>query len=64
MNSQLLVHQTLPSDSVVHPSSLYPALLHGEKVQGFMTATFVPAKKILDRFYYDGLSAEEIRLLL
>jgi hypothetical protein len=58
MNSPLLVNQN------VGPSALYPSLLHGEKVQGFMSATFVPAKKILDPFSYDGISAEEIRLVL
>jgi hypothetical protein len=64
MNSPLLVNQAPPPGSDVDPSALYPVLLHGEKVQGFMTATFVPATKIVDHFYYDGLSSEEIRLHL
>jgi hypothetical protein len=64
MNSPLLVNRALPPDSEVDPSALHPALLHGEKVQGFMTTKFVPAKRIVERLYYDGLSAEEIRLIL
>jgi hypothetical protein len=62
MNSPLLVDQAPPPDSDVDPSALYPVLLHGEKVQGFMTATFVPATKNVNRFYHDGLSSEQIRL--
>ena len=64
MNSPLLVSQAPPPDSHVDPSTLYPALLHGEKVQGFMTATFIPAKRIVDRLNHEGLSADEIRLIL
>jgi hypothetical protein len=64
MNSPLLGNQPPPPNSDVDPSALHPALLHGEKVQGFMTATFVPATKTADPFYYDGISTEEIMILL
>ena len=64
MNSPLLVNQALPPDSGTDPRAPFPALLHGERVQGFMTATFVPATKIVEPFSYDRQSSEQIRLRL
>jgi hypothetical protein len=64
MNSPLLVNQAPPPDSATDPRALFPVLLHGERVQGFMTATFVPATKIVQPFSYDFQSAEQIRLRL
>ncbi|KAH8977864.1 hypothetical protein EDB86DRAFT_3157238 [Lactarius hatsudake] len=62
MNSPLLVNQAPPPGSDTDPRALRPALLHGEKVQGFMTPTFVPAMKIVEPFSYDSQSAEQIQL--
>ncbi|KAI9455078.1 hypothetical protein BJY52DRAFT_1122217 [Lactarius psammicola] len=53
MNTPLLVNQVPPPDSDIDPRALCPALLHGEKVQGFMTATFVPSKKNVEKFTLD-----------
>ncbi|KAH9017733.1 hypothetical protein EDB84DRAFT_1422808 [Lactarius hengduanensis] len=41
-----------------------PALLHGEKVQGFMTTTFFPARTIVEPFAHDHQTADQIRLRL
>ncbi|KAH8986018.1 hypothetical protein EDB92DRAFT_1818469 [Lactarius akahatsu] len=51
-----------PPDSDTDPRALRPALLHGEKVQDFMTPTFVPATKIVEPFSFDAQSAEQIQL--
>ena len=64
MNSPLLVDQAPPPDSDTYPKLLFPALLHGEKVQGFMTATFMQATKVVDSFSYDGQTAQQMRLRL
>ncbi len=66
MNSPLLVNQAPPPDSNIDPRALRPALLHGEKVQGFMTATFVPASrtKIVEPFAHDRQTGDQIRLRL
>ncbi|KAH9005511.1 hypothetical protein EDB86DRAFT_2795794, partial [Lactarius hatsudake] len=45
MNLHSLANQALPPESDIDPRPLCPALLHGEKVQGFMTATFVPTTR-------------------
>ncbi|KAH9059751.1 hypothetical protein EDB87DRAFT_1577415 [Lactarius vividus] len=42
--------------------SFSPALLHGEKVQGFMTTTFFPARTIVEPFSHDHQTADQIRL--
>ncbi|KAH9029442.1 hypothetical protein EDB85DRAFT_1532125 [Lactarius pseudohatsudake] len=66
MNLPFLVNPVPPPESDIDPRVLYPALLHGEKVQGFMTATFVPTTrtKIIRpvRFAYDHQTADQIRL--
>ncbi|KAF8261846.1 hypothetical protein EI94DRAFT_1705222 [Lactarius quietus] len=62
VNFALLINRALPPHSNTDSKALCPALLHGEKVQGFMTATFVPATKNVDLFCYDGETAEQIRL--
>ena len=64
MSSSLLVNQAPPPDPGTDPRALYPALLQGEKVQGFMTATFVPATKIIEPYSYNDQHAEHVRLLL
>ncbi|KAH8977863.1 hypothetical protein EDB86DRAFT_2816692 [Lactarius hatsudake] len=46
------------------PRAFYPVLLHGEKVQGFMTTTFVPARTIVEPFSHDYQTADQIRLLV
>ncbi|KAH9059752.1 hypothetical protein EDB87DRAFT_1790917 [Lactarius vividus] len=45
-------------------SSFSPALLHGEKVQGFITTTFFPARTIVEPFSHDHQTADQIRLRL
>ncbi|KAH9171591.1 hypothetical protein EDB89DRAFT_1852099 [Lactarius sanguifluus] len=45
-------------------SAFCPALLHGEKVQGFMTTTFFPARTIVEPFVHDHQTADQIRLRL
>jgi hypothetical protein len=62
MNSPLLVDQLPPPGKDIDPRTFCPSLLHGEKVQGFMTTTFVPAKKIAKPFTLDDQTAEQIRL--
>ncbi|KAI9455150.1 hypothetical protein BJY52DRAFT_1224767 [Lactarius psammicola] len=66
MNSPLLVNQAPPPDSGIDPGAVCPTLLHGEKVQGFMTATFMPATRaeIMGPvgFSHDHQTADQIRL--
>ncbi|KAH9039441.1 hypothetical protein EDB83DRAFT_1717346 [Lactarius deliciosus] len=45
-------------------SAFRPALLHGEKVQGFITTTFFPARTIVEPCVYDHQTADQIRLRL
>ncbi|KAI0298432.1 hypothetical protein B0F90DRAFT_1818621 [Multifurca ochricompacta] len=62
MNSSLLVEQHPPPGVHVDPKVLLPSLLHGEKVQGFMTAEFKPAKTVVEPFSLDHQTADQIRL--
>ncbi|KAI9455080.1 hypothetical protein BJY52DRAFT_1151944 [Lactarius psammicola] len=66
INSPLLVNRAPPPDSGIDPGAICPTLLHGEKVQGFMTATFVPATrtKVMGpvAFTHDHQTADQIRL--
>ena len=64
MTSPLIVHQTLPAEEDLDPRAFSPVLLHGEKVQGFMTATFVPARTINEPFTHDYQTADQLRLRL
>ncbi|KAI9455142.1 hypothetical protein BJY52DRAFT_1122187 [Lactarius psammicola] len=41
-----------------------PVLLRGEKVQGFMTTTFVRARTIVEPFAHDHQTADQIRRLI
>ncbi|KAH8977860.1 hypothetical protein EDB86DRAFT_3157188 [Lactarius hatsudake] len=45
-------------------SAFRPALLHGEKVQGFMTTAFFPARTIVEPFAHDHQTVDQIRLRL
>ncbi|KAI9444006.1 hypothetical protein H4582DRAFT_1807752, partial [Lactarius indigo] len=54
--SSPLVSQASP------PGAFCPALLHGEKVQGFMTTTFLPAGTVVEPFAHDHQTADQIRL--
>ena len=63
MDSPLLVDQRpLPGNHV--DQNLSPMLLHGETVQGFMTAEFKQAEILVEKFHYRDQSASQIRLLL
>ncbi|KAH9021925.1 hypothetical protein EDB84DRAFT_517274 [Lactarius hengduanensis] len=66
MNLLSLANQAPPPESDIDPRPLCPALLHGEKVQGFMTATFVPTTrtKVVGPvvFAHDRQTADQIRL--
>ncbi len=64
MSSPLIVNQAPPPDVDTNSRAFTPALLHGEKVQGFMTSTFVPARTIVEPFAYDYQTADQIRLRL
>ncbi|KAI0295672.1 hypothetical protein B0F90DRAFT_1820352 [Multifurca ochricompacta] len=61
MNSSLLVEQHPPPGVHVDPKVLLPSLLHGEKVQGFMTAEFKPARTVVEPFSLDHQTADQIR---
>jgi hypothetical protein len=64
MTSPLIVNQAPPPGVGTDPRAFYPVLLHGEKVQGFMTTTFVPARTIDEPFAHDYQTADQIRLRL
>ena len=64
MFSPLIVNQVPPHGVDTDPRALCPALLHGEKVQGFMTTKLGPARKIIESFSHDHQTAEQIRLRL
>jgi hypothetical protein len=64
MFSPLIVNQTTPTKAGTKPREFHPALLYGEKVQGFMTATFVPARTVVELFTHDNQTADQVRLRL
>jgi hypothetical protein len=64
MNSSHLVNHPLPANIHTDPSTFSPKLLHGETMQGFMTAHFRPASSTVEKFSHDHQSAAQIRLLL
>ncbi|KAH9029436.1 hypothetical protein EDB85DRAFT_2251894, partial [Lactarius pseudohatsudake] len=63
MSSPLIVKQAPPPGVDADSKAFYPTLLHGEKVQGFMTTTLVPARTIEEPFSHDDQTADQIRLL-
>jgi hypothetical protein len=64
MDSPLLVDQRPPSRIHFDHKSLYPRLLYGETMQGFMTAEFKQAETLVEKFCHRDQSASQIRLLL
>jgi hypothetical protein len=64
MDSPLLVDQRPPPRIYVDHKNLSPRLLYGETVQGFMTAEFIQAEALVDKFVHLDQSASQIRLLL
>ena len=62
MASPLIVDQAPPPGMNTDPRAFCPALLHGEKVQGFMTTTFLPARTVVKPFTYEYQTSEQIRL--
>ncbi|KAH9171596.1 hypothetical protein EDB89DRAFT_2243400, partial [Lactarius sanguifluus] len=64
MSSPLIVNQAPPPEWDTNLRAFCPALLHGEKVQGFMTTTFVPARTIVEPFSHDHQTADQISLRL
>ena len=64
MISPLIDNQPPPQGVDADPRAFCPVLLHGEKVQGFMTTTFVPEGTIDEPFAHDYQTAEQIRLRL
>lgn len=62
MASPLIVDQAPPPGMNTDPKAFCPALLRGEKVQGFMTTTFLPARIVTKPFTYEYQTAEQIRL--
>ncbi|KAI9450269.1 hypothetical protein BJY52DRAFT_196728 [Lactarius psammicola] len=59
-----LVSQAPPPSVDTNPRTFCPALLHGEKVQGFMTTTLVSARTIAEPFAHDHQTVDQIRLRL
>ncbi|KAH9171589.1 hypothetical protein EDB89DRAFT_1906868 [Lactarius sanguifluus] len=51
-----------PPGADVDSRAFCPALLHGEKVQGFMTTTFMPERTIIEPFSHDHQTPDQIRL--
>ena len=64
MDSPLIEKQRPPSKMDIDPKVLAPRLLHGETMQGFMTARFRRAKPLVETISRDQQSAGQIRLLL
>ncbi|KAI9455069.1 hypothetical protein BJY52DRAFT_1122205 [Lactarius psammicola] len=64
MSSPLIVNQAPPPGWDTDLRAFCPALLNGEKVQGFMTTTFVPARTIVKPFSHDSQTADQIGLRL
>ncbi|KAH9039442.1 hypothetical protein EDB83DRAFT_2228401 [Lactarius deliciosus] len=64
MTSPLIVNQTPPPEWDTNLRTFCPVLLRGEKVQGFMTTTFVPARTIVEPFAHDHQTADQISLRL
>jgi hypothetical protein len=64
MDSPLIVNQPPPRKMHIDPKVLAPRLLHGEIMQGFMTAKFKPAKTLVEKISRDHQSDSQIRLLL
>jgi hypothetical protein len=62
MTSPLIVNQVPPPGWDTDPRAFCPALLHGEKVQGFMTTTFMPARMSVESFSHDHQTTEQIRI--
>ncbi|KAH9005522.1 hypothetical protein EDB86DRAFT_3240052 [Lactarius hatsudake] len=62
MSSPLIVDQVPSPEVDTDPRAFRPALLHGEKVQGLTTATFVPARTIVERFVHSNQTADQVRL--
>ena len=64
MVSPLLVDQRPPPGIHVDHKNLFPRLLHGEIVQGLMTAEFKQAETLVERFVHRDYSPQQVRLLL
>ena len=64
MTSPLITDQAPPQGMDTDTRAFYPVLLHGEKVQGFMTSTFMPETTTTERFSHDYQTADQIRLRL
>jgi hypothetical protein len=64
MTSPLIAGEAPPQGIDTDPRAFCPVLLHGEKVQGFMTSTFVPERTTTERFAHDYQTADQIRLRL
>ncbi|KAH9059756.1 hypothetical protein EDB87DRAFT_1562790 [Lactarius vividus] len=62
MTSPLLVNQAPPPGVDADSRTFCPALLRGEKVQGFMTTTFMPERTIVEPFSHDHQTPDQIRL--
>jgi hypothetical protein len=64
MDSSLIVNHPPQPKMRIDPEVLAPRLLHGETMQGFMTAKYKPAETLVETIYRDHQSASQIRLLL
>ena len=64
MDSPLIANRQSPPKMHIDPKVLAPRLLHGETMQGFMTARFRRAKTLVETISRDHQSAGQIRLLL
>ena len=64
ISSPLFVNQVPPPGVDTDPKAFCPALLYGEKVQGFITTTLGPSRTIIEPFSHDHQTVEQIRLRL
>jgi hypothetical protein len=64
MGSPLIVNRPPPPKMYIDPKVLAPRLLHGEIMQGFMTARFQRAHTLVETISRDHQSAGQIRVLL
>jgi hypothetical protein len=63
VTSQYLVDPPSPLRIPIDPRALSPRILHGETAQGFMTAEFKPADRLVEPFTLDHQSDSQVRLL-
>jgi hypothetical protein len=64
MHFRHIPHNTTPPDCPVDPAALFPRLLPGETVQGFLTGSYTPQKIHTEEFRNKSLSEVALKQLL